>query len=247
MKMINDPGSTLFQGSQKVKRKTLKNQLADKLAYMICSGLLLEGDSLPGERELASTFGVSRETVRGALQVLESREMIVVAHGARTRVTKDFGASLNKPLSTYSDLEAYDVGTVSEARRVVEVAVLREAAIRIDKKSLERLQALLVAQSEMLDDPVAFQISDQEFHHIIYQSGGNQLLESFAVDTYAYALEFRHIAMKQENAVLRSYREHIAIVKALEIHDPEGSEKAICNHLDSIYRTTVDTMMENKK
>jgi DNA-binding transcriptional regulator YhcF (GntR family) len=41
-----------------LSKKTIKDQISDKLAYMICSGLLQPGDELPSERELAMTMDV---------------------------------------------------------------------------------------------------------------------------------------------------------------------------------------------
>ena len=37
-----------------IAKRPVKDQISDKLAYMIHSGLLLPGDELPSERELAS-------------------------------------------------------------------------------------------------------------------------------------------------------------------------------------------------
>ena len=55
-----------------IAKRTVKDQISDKLAYMIHSGLLRPGDELPSERELAATLGVSRETVRAAIGVLQA-------------------------------------------------------------------------------------------------------------------------------------------------------------------------------
>ena len=43
-------------------------QLADHLRQLIIQGALADRDVLPGEREIAERFGVSRVTVRKALQ-----------------------------------------------------------------------------------------------------------------------------------------------------------------------------------
>jgi GntR family transcriptional regulator len=51
-------------------------QIERWLASAISSGELNAGDRLPPERELASQLGVSRMTLRHALQVLESRGLI---------------------------------------------------------------------------------------------------------------------------------------------------------------------------
>ena len=241
MKGENHSTAHIFVEKSAMKRRTLKDQLAEKIVNMISAGLICKGDDLPSERDLANTLNVSRETVRGAIQILAEKGIVEVSQGARTRVAKSENMQ-DWQSSPGLELCEYDISTVSETRRVVEIAILRSAAINISKQDLERLTSLANAQEGMLGDPVAFHISDREFHGIIYEAGGNPLLAKIAADVYSYALDARHIAMKQNNAIERSVREHQAIVRALEQHDPDAAERAVCGHLDSIYKTTVNAL-----
>ena len=75
-----------------IVKRTVKEQISDKLASHIASGILQVGDELPSERELAAAFSVSRESVRSAIQDLASRGLVEVSQGARTRVLKAQGA-----------------------------------------------------------------------------------------------------------------------------------------------------------
>jgi DNA-binding FadR family transcriptional regulator len=244
MKDMFNPAISVFAESSSMRRRTLKDQLADKLIYMISAGLICEGDYLPSERELASTLDVSRETVRGAIQLLVVKGMVEVSQGARTRVCKP-PVQNNWKDSFGLDLCDFDVSTVNETRRVVDVAILRSAAINISKKELERLSFLIGSQESMFDDPVAFHISDREFHSLIYKAGKNDLLAKIAADVYSYALDVRHVAMRQNNAIERSVREHMAIYRGLEQHDPDVAERAIVGHLDSIYKSTINALEKN--
>jgi GntR family transcriptional regulator len=58
-------------------------QIEDRLAEAISAGELQAGDRLPPERELAEDIGVSRMTLRQALDSLERRGMVVRARGRR--------------------------------------------------------------------------------------------------------------------------------------------------------------------
>ena len=69
-----------------LSKRTVREQITDRLAGMVRGGLLRPGDALPGERELAAQLAVSRETVRGAIQALAALGLIEVAQGARSRV-----------------------------------------------------------------------------------------------------------------------------------------------------------------
>jgi DNA-binding GntR family transcriptional regulator len=93
-------------------------------------------------------------------------------------------------------------------------------------------------QREMFDDPVRFQISDQEFHHILYRACGNELLADVVFDFYGYALEFRRLALQRKGAIARSVEEHQGIVDALRTRKPEVAMASMRRHLDQVHRTT---------
>jgi DNA-binding FadR family transcriptional regulator len=221
-----------------IVKRTVKDQISDKLAYMIHSGLVQPGDELPSERELAATLGVSRETVRAAIGVLQARRMVDVSQGARTRVVGRGSMPLHESVSVLGDLKHRSLEEVSEARTAVEVQVIRLAAKRITSQQLARLQALVDQQRSMLDDPVRFQISDQEFHQTLYRACGNDLLAGVVFDFYGYALEYRRLALKRKNAIAHSVDEHQRIVGALRARDPQAAVAAMSQHLDQVHRTT---------
>jgi len=228
--------------SQPLGKRTVKDQISDKLIYMIHSGLLRVGDELPSERELAATLGVSRETVRAAVGVLQARRMIEVSQGSRTRVLGSGPYPLHESVSTLSNLRDRSFEEVAEARAAVEMQVVRLAAQRISATELARLTELVQDQETMHDDPVRFQISDREFHATLYKACGNGLLVDVVCDFYDYALEFRRLALKRPGAIAHSVAEHKAILKALKTGKPAAAETAARKHLEQVRKTTLDEM-----
>jgi DNA-binding FadR family transcriptional regulator len=229
-------------GETGIAKRTVKDQISDKLAYMIHSGLLRPGDELPSERELASTLGVSRETVRSAIAVLQARQMIEVSQGSRTRVLGRGPVPLHESVSTLGDLKNHSLEEVAEARAAVEVQVVWLAAQRITAAQVARLEALLAEQETMLSDPVRFQISDQEFHETLYRACGNELLANVVFDFYGYALDHRRRALQRRGAIAHSVADHRAIVQALKTGKPERAVAAMQQHLEQVQRTTRDVM-----
>lgn len=229
-----------------LSKRTMREQIADRLLAMLRAGLLRPGDELPSERDLASTLGVSRETVRGAVQTLAALGMIEVAHGARSRIQLPHRWAAPPTPEPEPDsaprLNLYTPDEVYAARKLVELAVAREAARRLSAVSLGRLATLVEAQAAMFDDPVAFQISDQEFHATIYRAGGNRLLASFLLDAYDYALALRRRALLVPGAVRRSWQDHRAILAAMEARDGAAAEAAMGRHLLRVHRTTLAVM-----
>ena len=68
--------------------RLLWQQVCDDLRAEMASGELPVDTRLPGEFELAEQYGVSRDTIRRAIQELVSEGRLVVLHGRGTYVTK---------------------------------------------------------------------------------------------------------------------------------------------------------------
>lgn len=69
--------------------RAVYRQLADLLRDQITSGQIAPGDLLPYEGRLVQEYGVSRETVRRALQVLRVEGLVVTERGYGTRVVEE--------------------------------------------------------------------------------------------------------------------------------------------------------------
>ena len=185
-----------------VSRETIAEQIATKLASLIGSGVLSIGDSLPAERHLAATFGVSRETIRGALLILSTHGIVTTTQGSRTSVASDdVGALALSPLPRSA--VAYGLDDVHEARLLIEGRVAALAAERIEPDALDRLSGLIESQADAQHDPVRFLLLDREFHIVIYRAGGNAALSDMATSLYAHLLDQRRRVVARPGAVAR--------------------------------------------
>ena len=63
-------------------------QVAERIREQIATGVLKPGDRLPSAREMSQQAGISRMTVRQALDYLERQGILVVRHGAGTFVAQ---------------------------------------------------------------------------------------------------------------------------------------------------------------
>lgn len=219
-------------------RQTIKNAVAEKLGALIASGVMDVGDELPSERELAAALSISRETVRGAIQVLAAHGVLEVVQGARTRVISADLGSMNIGITKNLNIEDYDLESVHSARLLVEREVAGAAAERMVTSTLDRLEKSLAAQNESLTDPVRFLICDREFHVTIYRSCGNPLLADIATDLYSYLMDYRRRVVSQPNSIQSSINDHRKIYEALAAHDRDAAIRAFSFHEERIYKST---------
>lgn len=223
-----------------IRRLSLREQIAGSLADLVAAGLLHAGDELPSERDLASMLGVSRDSVRGALQLLSERGILDIGHGTRTRVRPNPTTIDESRRFDQRQLPDLSDAAVFEARRLLEPSLARRAAQEIDQRTLDRLTRLVDAQKGMTDDPVRFQISDREFHLAIFAVAGSPVLAAFAAQAYAHAYAHRRDLMRNHDGIRLAVADHQRILKALETGEPEAAEQAMLGHIDMIWSLLAD-------
>ncbi|WP_198670538.1 FadR/GntR family transcriptional regulator [Oceanicella sp. SM1341] len=221
-----------------VRRQTMRDVIADKIAALIASGLMKRGDELPSERELSLALSVSRETVRAAIGALAARGILEVSQGARTRVASDDLGDMSIGITNRLNVDSYDVDAVHHARLLIEQRVVGDAAAQISDEALLRLRRSLDTQAGCLRDPLRFLICDREFHVTVYRACGNPLLADIVTDLYTYMMEHRRRAVSLPGAIAASVADHTAILEALEAHDSTAAMAAFAAHEARIYTTT---------
>ncbi len=100
----------------------LYSVVASQAEELIASGRWQEGDRLPPERQLCGDFGVSRATLRQALDELEARGLIMRHQGRGTFVTKP---RAQLPIvGVFSIRDAMEAHGMKMSTRVVRVEVI---------------------------------------------------------------------------------------------------------------------------
>ena len=83
--MGQDDGPPVFQP---IAPPRAYEEIVEQIERAISDGVVRVGDRLPGEREMAVQFGVSRVVVREALRTLEARGLVEVRRGSGTFVLR---------------------------------------------------------------------------------------------------------------------------------------------------------------
>lgn len=73
--------------------KPLAEQAADKISSFIIDHKLMEGEKLPSEFELAKLINVGRSTIREAIKLLISKNIVEIRRGAGTFVCNQCGVA----------------------------------------------------------------------------------------------------------------------------------------------------------
>lgn len=121
--------------------------IATRLRDSMSLGLLLEGDRLPSELEMAESFGVSPTTVRDALATLRAEGLVDTRRGRHggtfvVSLPEVSADAMRQRLATLSVVELRDIG---DHRAAVSTASARLAASRAVESDLQRFRRLLDA------------------------------------------------------------------------------------------------------
>lgn len=213
----------------------LFHAIAEQLTKLIDDGVFPPGSRLPGERELAERFDVSRVTIREAEIALQAVGRIEIKTGAGVYVCE------NQPEipGALPDVSAFEV---TEARSLVEAEAAALAAKHISDEDLEKLSALLTAMES--DDKDVSNSADGEFHALIARSSGNRAL--------VHTIEAYWRMREELPQVKRSYdslceddpkargAEHQEILDALYARDPERARTAMRAHFYRMISSMLD-------
>src|SRR5690606_23198892 len=119
--------------------------VARTLRRMIVDGQLQDGDFLPHEAELMTHFQVSRPTLREAVRVLDSEQLVEVRRGSRTgaRVRVPGPEIVARPATLLLELWGAPVADVLAARAAIEPAAVEMLASSGDTEAVAALRAMV--------------------------------------------------------------------------------------------------------
>jgi GntR family transcriptional repressor for pyruvate dehydrogenase complex len=211
-----------------------------QILAFITSGVLREGDRLPSEAEMASSFGVSRPVVREALTRLQQTGVIEVRWGAGSYVRDaenlDAAEANFGPVESLDEVRAsFEIRSAFEGRAAALAAVRgTEASIRKIRLAFDRMEEALQTQTLAVD-------ADLEFHLAIAAATQNQFFvrvhQSFRHPiTFSISLA-RSLSLTHPLDRLRVVQqEHAVILDAIERKRPNEASEAMTVHLENACR-----------
>jgi DNA-binding FadR family transcriptional regulator len=220
---------------QTVGTDRLYRKIARQLSDLIAAGEFTPGQRLPAERELSLQLGVSRPSVREALIALEIEGKVEVRVGSGVFVTSPGQA----PVASQGDEDEGPFETLA-ARRVVEGETAAWAARSATAEELAGLRAAVAELAKRCEANLGCDPPDRNFHLSIAQAAHNGAMVSLVLHLWdrGRGAMWRQMEKHFETPALRTatLRDHRAILKALEDHDPRAARTAMHRHLDRVAR-----------
>ncbi len=204
----------------------LTDQAYRTLRQQIIDGVYRPSQHLV-EADLAQSLGVSRISVRSALQRLHQEGLITLQPHRGAKVT---------------DISLEEALQVMEVRQGLEGWAAALAAQRITDEVLARLEEIVADMERLLAQgkPLEYSEANALFHHHVLQAARNPRLRQSIESLQTALIRYRFRALLVPGRSAESVADHARILEALRSRSSEESERAMRQHIAAVARNMVE-------
>tara|TARA_A100001011_G_C14261483_1_gene822609 strand:- start:532 stop:1233 length:702 start_codon:yes stop_codon:yes gene_type:complete len=200
------------------------------------------GEKLPSERLLAERLGVTRGSIRNAIQKLEFYGLLKSMPQSGTFIA-DLGlTAMNGMIDQILNLPTPDFKSLVETRIFLELKLVKFAAARHTEKDLIEIEeAMENYRNKTLagEDAVA---EDLLFHLAIAKASHNPSLSRLMLSiTPQIITDFEKYHVCKSNTAINAIDEHQAIVDAIRVKDAALAEEKMKEHFSVLYQYCYET------
>jgi DNA-binding FadR family transcriptional regulator len=234
----DDPGPRFSP----VRTRRAFEAVCDQVRRQVADGVLQPGQRLPGERDLAQQFGVSRSGVREALRSLELAGLVEARTGAtggffiRSSGAGSASDSVTQAVRDMVALGQVPTASITEARIELTCVAIRLAARRATPAELDALEADVAHHAELFRRGRGSRNTKAvtEFYRLLAQATHNEvivmLVDALAESVRTLLARVDPQPMPEIVAVRRK------VVKHLRAGDAEEACAVMSRHLRRLNR-----------
>ena len=213
-------------------KRRVQEVLLQTLVNQIVSGEIAEGSKLPNESALSTKYGVSRTSIREAMQHLLSQGMVRSRTRAGTIVMTSENWNYLDPLILdaalrYSADDRFYLSLV-DARQLLEPAAASEAAVNASIGQLnlisEAFDSMVSANSR---DTEEWSRADLDFHTAIINASGNWVYRQFATAIRAALLASFRLTNRVSQSHDYAIAMHRDVLEAIRMRQPDAARDAM--------------------
>ena len=221
----------------KTENFNIQKQIISGIRNFINLKNLEPGDKLPAERVLSEKLGVSRGSIRSAIQKLEFYGLLESIPQSGTFVANIGVIAMNGMIDDILRLEDPDFKSLVETRILLELKTARLAALRRTESDLLKMKDALNAYTEkVLNEEDAVQ-EDLLFHLAIARASGNSSMNNLMlIITPEIITNFEKYHVCDKDLANKGINEHQAIFDAIESQNPKLAKQKMKEHFKILYQ-----------
>jgi DNA-binding FadR family transcriptional regulator len=207
----------------------LTTMVADNICKVIQERKLTVGEKIPNEFELAKLFHVGRGTIREAVKLLISKNILEIRRGTGTFVCEKQGV-VDDPFGFhYTEDKTKLIADLVTIRLILEPEIAFLAAQNVTDDEIAQMEDMAHRIETLAAEKKDYCAEDIAFHTLLAQSSRNMVMPNL-IPVIHYGIEWYNRSLGEyERQKALSY--HIEIIKALKIRDPNKAKSAMQAHL----------------
>ena len=211
------------------EEKSLPQKISEDIIALILEENLQPGDKLPNETILSERLNAGRSSIREAMKLLASRNIVTVRQGSGTYIATSPGM-VEDPLGfTFIGNKQKLITDLLEVRFLLEPSIAAMAATRAEEKDIKKITALCDEVEILLKKHEDHTHKDIEFHTAIALSSKNVVVPRLIpVINSSIPLFVETTGGTLHEETIETHRE---IADAIASHDPLRAQDAMYLHL----------------
>jgi GntR family transcriptional repressor for pyruvate dehydrogenase complex len=213
------------------------DEIIGQIRRRIQSNDLKPGEKLPSERELAEQLGVSRNTLREAIRMLEVSGLVSIKKGSQggAFLNESNSAALSQNLIDGISLRQYDVQDLMDVRLVLETYVVVQICEHATDEEIEELAAIAHASAtaESIEPDYERRLAlHMDFHRKLATVSHNGVAETLMGPLLEIMRHFHLATGPTSGLATHQTRQHL--VRALRNRDAASARQALSQHLHAL-------------
>ena len=232
-----------MNSGEKIGQKTVSDEVIEHIISGIKEGTFQPGEKLPSEKELAKEFGLSRASIREAIQKLSMLGILEVKHGKGSYITENPSLEpLKEIVSPLLISGGIGVLELLEARKTIEGGTASIAAEKANSEDIKELATILksMEQARVAKDIEEYSSLDLKFHLTISKISNNTILHRM-VKTIRDLIYEQQVEMNKYPEIISSAMKfHIKIFNAIKQANGEEAANHMERHLETVQKDYMD-------
>lgn len=213
------------------RNKRLSDRIADEILSMITIEKKFQpGDKLPNEIELSEQLNVSRTTLREAIRVLVTNNILEIQRGKGTFVKENIDT---EHMKSFSDLSSAIINArdLYEMRLIFEPEAAYYATLRATDAELKRILDFgKQIEEKILNNEDRTEV-EQKFHQSIAQATHNEFMDKLMPVIFQAINKGVILSQKNELVTKHTLNDHRLIMEFMEARNAEGAKSAMKIHI----------------
>jgi len=216
-----------------VKHVRVSDEIVNQVKTLISEGRLKPGDRLSPERDLVKEFGVSRPSLREALNTLVTMGFLEIK-GKRTFIKSVASESMQNPLSLIIKADTQKIFDLIEVRKAIETWGAFHAAQRAKEEDIKQLETIIEEMKKAFEEGRSWEKQDADFHLGIAQATHNTIQTHVMSTIYDLLRESVAKVFKDRAKVKKLLDHHYRIFNAIKNHSPDKARERTLEHLNYV-------------